>query len=566
MKKILSCLLCAAMLASSVATTVIAADDPVIDKAMLLDDISIPNSQETGSYGYIVNTNKDVKNPDGVSVAFDFNMISSTPCSHIVQTNSPTWRHQSALVFSFGSTDGGHNAIVYDAVRQEFQIGIAPWPRGGCNPNMSHVLKRKKYEMNPGDWHRIFCSIQGNEVFLYVDGVEILKHDFRGGANGNLTHSFLMFWPTHIRCMLDNLVVGNDEFIDGDDTAENKANILYEADFNDATAPVYDHTVEDVPTWEVAKDVNGNELSDDEGNPIYVQDTDENGNLLVDENGDPVWKQAVDDKGNPVTHSEYYYKVGDEVIKGASQKHAGFSFDNFGEAVPYKGVDKATYSGMVKESADAVISVEDTTGVEGETFTAAINYDPSKGAITSAKNLVLAYDPIFDSAKIDNVADGVSVTLHDGNLVDITIPADFNGGRLADLVLTVPEENEMAQSGQYRYGFIVGANTTFTDAAGAAIADTDKLLDGAMANTKNYILGDANGDGRVNAKDIAIILYYIAQSKDKNFNEKTFKTDYPKLKTFNKRAANFRADSDLINSRDVIELMQHIVSLPFETK
>lgn len=561
MKKVLSCLLCAAMLAASAATAVIAADEPVIDRAMLMDDISIPDYQMTGNLGYITNTEDCVKDQNGVSIAFDFNAISATPCTHLVQQQSPDWRHQSALTFTF-SNYNGYQAIIYDVTRQEFQIANVGFPRGGINPNMAHVVALKKYEMKPGEWHRLFYSIQGNEVFVYVDGEEILYHNYSGGKNGNLSRSFLMFWPSHIRCMIDNMVVGNDEYNDALDTEENKANILFESDFNDATAPVYDHTVKDVPTWEIKKDEFGNEMKDENGDPIYVQDTDENGKPLTNEDGTPKWKQAVNDKGEPLTHDEDYYKVGNEIVKWAYQTHAGFSFQTFGQCIPYIGVDKATYSGMVTESDAPSLSVADTKGTEGQTFTAAITYNAENGAFASAKNLVLAYDKIFSAAEIANVADGAKVEIHDGNLVDITVPANFNG-KLADLVLTVPEANEMAQSASYRYGFIAGANTVFADASGAAIDKDTVKLDGAMAYTENYILGDANRDGRVNAKDIAMIMYYIACEKDaKKENVPLDKEHFPKLARFNKKAANYYADSDTINSRDIIELMKYIVSKP----
>lgn len=558
MKKVLSCLLCAAMLAASAATAVIAADEPVIDRAMLLDDISIPDSNSTGGLGYIVNDESVVKDPNGVSVAFDFNAISATPCSHLVSEIDTTWRHQSALTFTFSNYEG-YQAVIYDVIRQEFQIANIGFPRSGINPNMGHVVALKKYEMKPGDWHRLFYSLQGTEIKVFVDGEEILSHDFSGGKNGNVTHSFLMFWPSHIRCMIDNMVVGNDLFVDGDTSDENKANILFESDFNDAVAPVYDHTVKDVPTWEIKKDQYGKDMEDENGNPIYVQDTDENGKPLTNEDGTPKWKQAVNDKGEPLTHDEDYYKVGNEVVKGGSQQHAGFSFQTFGQSIPYKGVDKATYSGMIKESDKAVLSVEDTLGTEGQTFTAAINYNSANGAFASAKNLVLAYDPIFDSAKIENVAAGAKVELHDGNLVDITVPANFEG-KLADLVLTVPKENEMAQSDSYRYGFMIGANTVFADASGAAIDKNTVAIDGAQANTKNFILGDANGDGSVNAKDVAIIMYYMAHQKDADV------ATNPKLANFNRKAANVYADTEAINARDISVLMKTILEKPITSK
>lgn len=546
MKKVLSALLCAAMLAAPVATVAVVADEPVIDQAMLLDDISVPDSQSTGNLGYITNTEKSVQDPNGVSIAFDFNAISATPCSHLVSDLAPTWRHQSGLTFTFSNYQG-YQAIIYDVVRQEFQIANIGWMRSGINPDMAHVVASKKFPMKPGDWHRLFYSIQGTEVFVYVDGEEILYHNFSGGKNGNLSRSFLMFWPSHIRCMIDNMVVGNDEYDDNVTSEENSANIISTADFNDAIAPVYDHTVDGVPTWEIAKDENGKEIKDENDNPVYVQATDENGNPLTNEDGTPKWKQAVDDEGKPITHSENYYKVGDEVVKDAFQLHADFGFQTFGESIPYIGVDKATYSGMVKEAENAVLAVADTEGREGGTFTADITYKAENGAFASAKNLILTYDPIFDSAKIENVAEGAKVEIHDGNLVDITVPAGFSG-KLAELVLTVPKANEMAQSGQYRYGFLVGANTEFADASGAAIDKNTVAIDGAMANTRNFILGDANDDGKINAKDITIIMQYMLIKNPED----------PRFATFNFKAANVYPDANL-NARDIKRIMMYIL-------
>ena len=56
MKKVLSIILCAAMLVGGM-TFAVGADD-VVDKAMLIDDISVEDTSLTGSMGYIVNNRR----------------------------------------------------------------------------------------------------------------------------------------------------------------------------------------------------------------------------------------------------------------------------------------------------------------------------------------------------------------------------------------------------------------------------------------------------------------------------------------------------------------------------
>ena len=568
MKKILSILLCAAMLAGAVTLSVGA--KKATDQAMLLDDISIPDDSKTGALGYIVNASAKndygvkafgsdkpyaVDDQNGISVAFDLNVLSYSKCNHLVSEIEKSWRHQSALTFTF-SNYNGYQAIIYDISRQEIQIANIGWPRSGINPDMAHVVESKKIALNPGDWHRMFYSIQYTEVYVYIDGVQVLYHDFDGGEKNNLDRSFLMFWPSHCRCMIDNLIVGTDEYDDSVSFEENEGQVLFADDFNDAIAPELDH-VEQVETWELVKDANGNTLYvdvlDEKGNPVYGDDgkikqttvyaRDEKGNLI----------QEKDDKGKPVFHDEYYYKVNGEVVneEGATQYHAGFLFEPHNGQIPYKGVDKDTYCGMIKDVENATISFADTQGVEGQTFRADVT---TTGGFTKATGLVFAVDPIFSSATFEDVATGVAINVDNG-LADITLPAGFSG-KIATLVLNVPADRTMAQSDKYRYGFIINSGTTFETSDGAVPHIT---IDGGFTVTKNFVKGDANGDGKINTRDVILLMkYIIIQNLIKKGYVPTAE-DQKLLDSMIVKAADCYPDGK-INTRDTQNLMKYMVS------
>ena len=598
MKKLLSVILFAAMLVSAFA--VFAHAEEPVDKAMLLDDINVQNTALTGAMGYIVNDEDEndfgvtawgsdepygAFDKNGISVAFDLNVLAYSKCSHLVSDMYPNdLRHVSGLILTLSKE---RQSVIYDIERQEFQIATcASWPVSiiPVTPDMRKnvIIESVKYPMNPGDWHRCFVNVQGTEVFVYCDGKLILSHDFSGGANGNLTRDFIMFWESHCRVMLDNMIVGTDEY---DDTlgetfeekiaANNKPeedikNVLFADDFNDAVRPVWDHT-EQEPTWAIALDEKGKEIED----IVYEEDgitpkLDKHGNVVkekriaTDEAGNPI--QEVDDKKNPVFHDVHYYNVNGEITTDCSQKHAGFVFDkgvtsNGNPNVPCYGVDKAAYSGMLKDVEGAAISFADTGAVEGQTVNAEITIDAAAG-FTEAKNLTLTYDEIFTFKGFENVASGATVTEADGK-VNITIPAGFSG-KLADLVLEVPKEKEMAQSCQYRYGFLIGSDTEFKNGSDAVDKDT-VTIDGGMCKTVNFVKGDANGDGKVNSKDVIRIMQYIVYYGDYKKGKTLTAAQMKIIDNTNLKAADVFPNGSL-NSRDVKVLLRFIATGEWKDK
>lgn len=615
MKKLLSVLLCAVMLVAPM-TIIGHADEPAVDKAMLLDDLYGVDPTRTGDFGYIVNTDAHVKEQE-LYFSFDLNALSATPCTHRLSTN-PDYRHQSGLTLFAGTGDRSYSAFVYDVLRQEFQIATAGWPRGsGVDTTWSGVYASAPYEMKPGEWHHVEYIIEAQVYWsIYVDGELILEHEFSGGKNGSTSRQFLMMWPSHCRVMIDNLTYGTFSIdYDFDKSWEEnieagEATVYGFSDFNDSKTPIFVETKEE-PTYVTEKehrvygDTEDNrkknrvgetivyedneenrkkeqvglpveyDKKDADGNKIYKQAVDENGNLLFNEDGTPQYEQEVDEEtGELKFHNTYYWNVDGAIVKNYYENHAicmvedhgvddifgdpikteGFNFSTMDEYAPCKGVDKATCSGMLTESDEAAISFADVGDTnhrdgcvnEGQTISAAINYDSTKGEITSAKNLVLALDPLFVFNKFDNIASGVTIAEHDG-LVDLTIPAGFSG-KLADIVLDIPATvpgtsvaNEMAQSDNYRYGFMTGASTTGADGI---------VFDAGAAYTKNFTKGDVNDDGRINAKDVALIMIYTARKT----------VDDPVLvkHNFSLKAANIYTDSAAVNARDITSLIRYL--------
>ena len=590
MKKLLSVLLCAAMLVGGL-TFAASADDKSIDKAMLIDDISVDDTSLTGGMGYIVNNHGKndygvnawnseksytVRDNNGISVAFDLNVIAFSQCTHLVSETAPNdFRHLQGLVFTFSNYDG-YQAIIYDAVKQEFQIANVGWPTSVVPVDGSHIIEKKAFSMKPGEWHRCFYLVQATEVFVYCDGELIISHDFDGGPKNNLSRSFLMFWESHVRLMMDNLIVGTDEYDDtlGEtfeekiaannqpDAEEPIKNVLFADDFNDAIDVVYDHSVT-VPVWEYEKDEHDKDVMytvyEDDGKTPKLDEYDEvvkEKHFLLDEKGNKV--QAVDEKGNPLTEPEYHFIMNGEDTIEPGQEHAGFTFGvgvHNTQNMPCHGVDKATYCGMIKDIDGAVISFSDTAAADGMTVKSEITINQKSAAFTSAKNVVLSLDPIFEFKGFENIASGADIKADDNGRVTITLPAGFSG-KLADLVMEVPAGKEMAQSSKYRYGFIVGSDAEIKN--GAEDVDPAKItVDGGFTSTMNFLKGDANGDGKVNAKDVTLIMKYnvvIADTKNKEPNEQQQKV----ISSLKVKASDIYADNK-INARDVNLLMKYLV-------
>ena len=572
-------------------TFIASAEEPA-DLAMLLDDISVGDTSLTGGMGYIVNDHYineyDVKawgsdtepwaveDINGISVAFDLNIIAISQCTHLVNEQAPNdFRHTQGLVFTF-SNYSGFQAIIYDAVKQEFQIANVGWPVSVVPIDGSHIIESAPFPMKPGEWHRCFYNIYGSEVFVYCDGKLVISHDFDGGPMNNLNRCFLMFWESHVRLMMDNLIVGTDEYDDtlGDtfqekidanngETADEKF-VLFSDDFNDAIEITYDHEVT-VPVWEIAKDDKDREIEDVVLNEDGTPKLDERGReikekrILLDEKGNKV--QAVDDKGELMWEPEYHFiKEGQDTIE-PEQEHAGFTFGvgvHNTSNLQCRPVDKATYSGMIKDIDGAVINCADGGAVEGQTISVEVTIDPKSASFTEAKDLIVSLDPIFTFNGVENVASGATVEVDANQLASIKIPAGFSG-KLCDLVLHVPVENEMAQSSKYRYGFLVGEKTVFKN--GSAEVDPETItIDGGMIATQNFKKGDANGDGNINAKDVITTMKYIGVNAELNKSKNAVPTEKQQktLDALRVKAADVYSDGK-INARDVNLLMKFIV-------
>ena len=232
MKKILSMLICAAMLVGTFAVTSFAVDN-TIDKALLFDDLTI-GSDKTGSSGYAVNTQEYTHSDAGFTMIFDFLPLSGVSCTH--SFDQPTYKHLSHFTFYTGDADG-NKIMGYNFETQSYVIAQQfGWPSSGADTTEGSdkqsyfVGDSVEMPIVNGEWHRIAFRIEDVYLEVYIDGELTLEMEYK-----QVSHSYAMFWSQHCRYLMDNLVIANNNYdIEADDFAAELAagNILDYATFD----------------------------------------------------------------------------------------------------------------------------------------------------------------------------------------------------------------------------------------------------------------------------------------------------------------------------------------------
>lgn len=140
--------------------------------------------------------------------------------------------------------------------------------------------------------------------------------------------------------------------------------------------------------------------------------------------------------------------------------------------------------------------------------------------IRSGKNVVTVTD---GSADVDAAAEGDTVTITAGEAPE---------GQVFDKWEIVSGEIEFANAN--------AASTTFTMPATAV------EVKATFKDKPAFTVGDANGDGKLNAKDVTAIMKYLVGAAPKNFVE---------------AAADYDGNGS-INAKDVTKLMKYLVANP----
>lgn len=498
MKKILSLMLCLAVLAGCLCFPTTAAekdmavyyDDglsrnpvPVDDPTTTEDDAAIedfdPAANNAGSSGYMHNQDDWAKADGGFVFAFDLNFLDYTACNHVF--DSPDKKHPSHFSFTTGANALGEwTVFAYNAIDGRFEIAADKnmYNRGTIKtegPLQTYtVIDSYDMRLNPGEWHRVVFRVEDVYLDIYVDGVHIIETVVREAG-----HSFAMLNPQHCRFVMDNLVF---------------ASIFYdvEADYNDAS--YLDTAIAEGLVYEHS-DLNNLEFA-----------------------------TSTDEETGEVTVHDYYDICGISTIG---------NFDE--ETSATRLVDRNAHVSLVGESDDAsALSFTDCseTGA-GKKFTSDLVY---KGADAIDAELGFYTDWCINLESITDVADGCTVTVENGKAT-VKIPAGFSGEKVATFNFDVPkDESERkvypTQNGYYRYGFY--------DETGSVITD------GGSVYIINYILGDVNDDRAINFKDASAMLRYAGNHE---------------VKSFNFDAANIVND-DLINMKDIVYILKSLAGYP----
>lgn len=457
MKKILSLMICIAVLAGSFCFTTSAAEK---DMALYYDDGLArptlaadatedqkedfdPAADMTGISGQIFNNEEWAAADGGYTMAFDFNFMDYTVCNHVFDKADKA--HPSHFSLHTGtSADGFGTVFAYNAIDGRFEIAkdSQGYQHGTVKvegPDQTYfVVDSYDMRLQPGEWHRVVFRIEDIYLDIYVDGVHIIET-----TTPQVGHDWVMLNPQHCRFMMDNLVFGT---------------IFYdiEADYNDenyletaiAEGLVYEHC--DFDNLEHATSV------DEETGEIIVHD--------------------------------HYDMCGLNNV------------GTFSEKDPIKLVDRNSHASLLVESAEAsALSFTDVaeSGV-GKTFTSDLVY---KGADAVDAQLALLTDWCIDFKEVTDVADGCTVTVSGGKAT-IKIPAGFTGEKVATFSFELPmDESELklypTQHGTYRFGLY--------DETGAV------LTDGGSVFIVNFVLGDVNDDRSIDNKDVALMLRYTAR-------------------------------------------------------
>lgn len=472
MKKILSMLLCAAMLVGCFVMTSTAADTEV-NKAVLFDDLAIIPSDDpeapvmsTGAAYYSYNGEEYVHSYVGYVMLFDFMPLKGVPCEH-GGFSDPAYKHMCQFMFTPGDGDG-YKIFAYNFERQSLLIGRQyGWMASGyCDDPESDkcsyfVDVEKEIPLEYGEWHRLAFLIDDVYLEMYLDGELILEADYT-----TVGHNNSLMMSQHCRYLMDNVVFANHNYdIQKDDLEAEIAagNVYNHCDFDDLT-------------------------TDD----LFV-----------------------------------------EVPEGEKRDNSKTGDIDFSTSTCYSIVDVDSYAGTLRDSDDAnALSLSDVTGKAGKTFEADLTYN---GGAFEAKKLSLLNDSLMTFDSVTDVADGCTVTVSNG-LVDISVTDAFKGGKVATFNFTMAEVGPFQGDEYRYGLKVTDASTApenlVLDAGGVTIInfilgdvneDGKKNIKDIMnmlkytadwtveqIGTFNFEAADLYADGKINVRDIQHYVRWLA--------------------------------------------------------
>ena len=204
MKKILSCILAAAMLVGMLAIGTVAADG---NQALKFDDTTF--KEGGGNVGMGTFDIKDLTGASGYTVSMDFTFGSEGgPCFHPTDV---TLKHTSKFAVVLGEmSEGTYKMVGYSATYDYFFLATTPnFPvYGEGSDGLEYLAVSETGLVKPGVTYKLdFEFISDTGVKIYQDGKEVLSFDLYDDLDypTYFSHSYFMMYPTHITCFIDNV-------------------------------------------------------------------------------------------------------------------------------------------------------------------------------------------------------------------------------------------------------------------------------------------------------------------------------------------------------------------------
>lgn len=488
MKKILSCVLAAAMLVGMLAVGAVAEETNTVLK---FNDI--PMSDGGGNVGMANYMGAGIDPANGYTVVMDFTYGRSGPCYH---PTDATMAHTSKFAFNLGLSEGTHKYVGYSADKDAFFLAtcVNSPIYGETVDGMEYLALSETGLIQPGISYKVaYEFFYDTGINIYVDGTKVLSYDLYDlDYPTYFAHSGLMMYPTHITCTVDNLAL--------------YANGTYNAETSESTAdPVHLSTFEDAKM-------------------VTIEEKDEDGNVTgtVNAVSVPGWQIVTE-----------AYSLADPTYDVYNQPNY-VAAEGQTEIVFQSGLDKKA------NGADEVFA----SGVD---FKIALSIKNNAG-LDSLK-LDLVQDP-YITVKSVEAADGLTATLgetDENGVTALTVTgSDYKGEALATITYTL--DVAATQNHWYRYGALVDTMEITGAATDAVITSgmskvynytVGDLNDDGNFNLADVALilkiaakwdlpgvfaeaGEVNGDGRTNGMDASYYLKWLAKWSGYSINGITY--------------------------------------------
>ncbi len=486
MKKILSCVLAAAMLVGMLTVGAVADDANTVLK---FNDI--PMSEGGGNAGMANYLGSGIDSYNGYTVVMDFTYGRSGPCYHPTDAKM---KHTSKFALNLGLSEGTYKYVGYSVDKDAFFLATcvnAP-SYGETVDGMDYLALSETGLVQPGVSYKVaYEFVLDTGINIYVDGTQVLSFDlYNLDYPTYFAHSGLMMYPTHITCSVDNF--------------ELYATGTYDATtFESTAAPVYSNDFEDAKM-------------------VTKEEKDEDGNVTST-------YQIVSAEG---------WQLNSEAYSLADPEYDIYSQPNY---APAEGQPVIVFQSGLDKKAEGRA---DEIFASGRDFNIALSIKNNAG-LNSLK-LDLVQDP-YITVKSVAAAEGLSATLGETDANGVTAltvtGSDYKGEALATITYTLSAE--ATQNHLYRYGALVdtmvleGANNDAVIASGISKVynyTVGDLNDDGSFNLADVALilkiaakwdlpgvfkeaGEVNGDGRTNGMDAAYYLKWLAKwTKDYTIN------------------------------------------------